>query len=449
MNNVERDSQPYSGYYQATLPGYDPELAEVGPGTPCGEYLRRFWHAIAMSSELSELPKRVRLFGEDLVLFRNLSGQAGLLHLHCAHRQASLEYGRIERSGIRCCYHGWLFGVDGRILEIPAEPPDGKLSEKIRSTVCQGAYPVHEYKGLIFAYMGPPKLKPEFPIFDTFEIPDTTMEPYIAEFPCNWLQVTENGIDPVHSMYLHTLVTGPQFSETWGIVGDVAYHNARLGTYCTIGRRVGDHIWVRIQENILPNMTQSGAVLTMDGKNQRYFGRNTFFRWCVPVDDTNTKVVAWANFGDRTDPKALKTQDNIELIEQGVVFGRSYEEEQRNPGDYAAMTGQGSIVRHAREHMVSSDRGVALFRSQLRRDVRALGNGQEPRQPGDNSVRPIPTYSGDTVLHIPRAPLPSKRDRALIRTIVDEVYEAYVSGDHLSGSERDLFIQERLRQLEV
>ena len=129
----------------------DAELTQVGPGTPGGEYLRRFWHPIALTSMVSELPFRLRRLGEDLILFRDGAGQYGLLHLYCAHRNTSLEYGIIEETGIRCCYHGWLFGTDGTILETPGEP----ATSTIRKTRCQGAYPVIEYQGMIFAYFGP------------------------------------------------------------------------------------------------------------------------------------------------------------------------------------------------------------------------------------------------------------------------------------------------------
>ena len=113
---------PYSGYYGTDLPSENKELTHVQPGTAAGEYLRRFWHAISLSSELKDLPLLVRILGEDLVLFRDLSGRLGLLHRHCAHRRASLEFGKLEERGIRCCYHGWLFDVDGTILETPGEP---------------------------------------------------------------------------------------------------------------------------------------------------------------------------------------------------------------------------------------------------------------------------------------------------------------------------------------
>mgnify|MGYP006264753777 FL=1 len=143
----------------------DPLLAEVGPGTPCGEYQRRFWMPIAMTNQFSDKPYRVRVLGEDLVLFREKKGRLGLVHLHCAHRNMSLEFGIIEEGGIRCSYHGWKYDIDGSILETPCEPPASKLKEK----VCLGAYPVIEYKGLAFTYMGPADKTPPFPFYDTFD----------------------------------------------------------------------------------------------------------------------------------------------------------------------------------------------------------------------------------------------------------------------------------------
>lgn len=443
MTDHGSDPHTYTGYYDQEDVDEDAELTHVGPKTPAGEYLRQFWHGIAMSSELSDLPLPIRIMGEDLVLFRDKSDRIGLLKKHCSHRRASLEYGRVEERGIRCCYHGWLYDVDGRLLEAPAEPPDAPLYKSVR----QGAYPVKEYKGLVFAYLGPPEHTPEFPIYDTLEIPGTEMVPYTCTFPCNWLQVTENGIDPVHSMYLHTLVNEPQFSENWGILGDVKYHDGGLSVYCTITRRVGDNLWFRMQENLLPNVTQSGAVHEMDGCNQRYFGRNTFFRWCLPVDDTNTKVVAWANFGARADPVKYNNPQDIERLEQGELFNRPHHEVQRNPGDYVAMVGQGPIVIHAKEHMGTSDRGVAMFRRRLRKEIRALADGVEPRQPTDAGPAPIPTWSGDTVLRIPA--IANRDDHALAVDTLAKVVEILGEGGKFRGTERDDFIVAQLKALEA
>ena len=122
-------ASPYSGYFLRDVPAEDAELTHVGPGTPCGELMRRYWHPVALSSDVTDLPLAARILGEDLVVFRDGSNRVGVLHRHCSHRGTSLEYGIPSEKGIRCCYHGWLFDVDGRILETPGEPPDSKLKD--------------------------------------------------------------------------------------------------------------------------------------------------------------------------------------------------------------------------------------------------------------------------------------------------------------------------------
>ncbi len=100
--------------YGRSPPHSNKLLTEVGPGTPCGELMRRYWQPISTSADVQEMPRKVRVLGEDLVLFRDRKGRAGLLYPRCMHRGTSLHYGRIEADGIRCCYHGWLFDVEGR-----------------------------------------------------------------------------------------------------------------------------------------------------------------------------------------------------------------------------------------------------------------------------------------------------------------------------------------------
>jgi nitrite reductase/ring-hydroxylating ferredoxin subunit len=121
----------YGGYYHREVPQEDAELTHVGPGTPCGEYMRRFWQPVCFSDELRDLPLRVKILGEELVVFRDQSGAVGLLELHCPHRGTSLEFGLIEAKGIRCCYHGWLFAGDGTILETPGEPMNSTLKDRL------------------------------------------------------------------------------------------------------------------------------------------------------------------------------------------------------------------------------------------------------------------------------------------------------------------------------
>ena len=160
-------TRSYGGYYHRDLPPEDDVLTHVGPGTPCGEYLRRFWNPVVFSDELNDLPVRVRVMGEDLVVFKDRQGQVGALQLHCCHRGTSLEFGVVSERGLRCCYHGWLFDVDGRVLETPGEPASSTLKDRLY----QGAYPTEVYHGIVFVYMGPPETKPPFPVFDTYVMP--------------------------------------------------------------------------------------------------------------------------------------------------------------------------------------------------------------------------------------------------------------------------------------
>jgi phenylpropionate dioxygenase-like ring-hydroxylating dioxygenase large terminal subunit len=175
----------FGAYHHRGVPQEDAELTHVGPDTPCGEYMRRFWQPVCFSDELKDLPLRIKMFGEELVAFRDRSGAVGVLERHCPHRGASLEFGLVGDKGIRCCYHGWLFDTDGTILETPGEPADSTLKDKL----CQGAYPVHEAHGLVFAYMGPPDEQPPFPIYDSLVRPGYRVIPGRKYFyPCNWLQ---------------------------------------------------------------------------------------------------------------------------------------------------------------------------------------------------------------------------------------------------------------------
>ena len=227
---------PYGAWLAREVPAPDPLLTRTDPGTPCGEYLRRFWQPVAFARDLGDVPRRIRIMGEDLVVFRDRSGHVGLLQLHCTHRGTSLEFGILQARGIRCCYHGWVFDVDGRILETPGEPADSTLRQRL----CQGAYPTHEFCGLVFAYMGPPEARPVFPIYDTFEVPGLTLQP-AAEFtlPCNWIQVKDNAMDPVHTSFLHAISSGYHFTEAFGELAELEWQETPYGMIYIATRRVG------------------------------------------------------------------------------------------------------------------------------------------------------------------------------------------------------------------
>jgi phenylpropionate dioxygenase-like ring-hydroxylating dioxygenase large terminal subunit len=177
------------------------DIPHVGPLTPAGEWFRRYWIVVGTTRDLYDIPQAVKILEEELVLFRDLSGNFGLLNAHCPHRGASLEYGDIEDGGIRCPYHGWLFDVHGRCLAMPAEPEESNFPGKVKHL----SYPVREQGGLLFAYLGPqPGNPPPLPKYQA--LADNTGQRSLEAtriYGYNWFNFIENGADPVHFSILH------------------------------------------------------------------------------------------------------------------------------------------------------------------------------------------------------------------------------------------------------
>ncbi len=435
----------YQGYHQPHRGGSDELLVRTARGTACGEYLRRYWHPVALAREVEDVPRLIRVLGEDLVLFRDKSGRYGLVHRQCPHRRASMEFAVCEEKGIRCCYHGWLFDVDGSVLEIPGQP-DTMDEALVRDKSRLGAYPVREYRGLVFAYLGPMEKMPEFPIYDTLEIEGQQLVPYRADYRCNWLQVQDAILDPIHTSFLHSRVSRAQFSEGMGELGEMLFHERGQVFLGTNVRRVDDNVWFRVNELVLPNYTQAGAAFSADGTRSIYYGRTAFSRWVVPIDDENTTAFAWAIFGDRADPPEYNTPEGPELIEQGERMDRPYAERQRFPGDAEAVEGMGRIADQKMEHLVPSDTGIMLYRKRLRRLCRDLENGIEPAHVTTGNGRPVPTYGGDTVLRLPRDPVD---DRAALMAWGERFLQVQYDADELPEAERVAGVIDALRALEA
>jgi len=405
-------TQPYGAYDHRDVPQEDEELTHVGPGTPCGEYLRRFWQPVALSKAVQELPRRVRILGEDLVVFRDQRGQVGCLELHCPHRGTSLEFGLISAKGIRCCYHGWLMDVDGRILETPGEPAESTLKDRL----CQGAYPTHEYQGMIFAYLGPPAKKPAFPILDVYNQSGGRMVPLIQHFyPCNWLQIQENVMDPAHLEFLHT-ITGSHFPEELRMHSVLDWMESPSGMICIATRRVDEHIWVRINEYIPPNTRQFPAGGPSVRQAHVYRARHTHFT--VPVDDHTTMFMGFVRLAEgQEEPRGPGF---------GQTADRPYAERQRVPGDYDAQTSiHWGFSRHGLEHLASTDGGVIMLRNIVRRGIRAVQNGQDPVHVRWEGGQVIPTYANHTVKPIPKASTPAAEEQ-LLRDTGRQVAEGYL-----------------------
>jgi phenylpropionate dioxygenase-like ring-hydroxylating dioxygenase large terminal subunit len=360
--------------YHRTEPHYIAELTQVGRGTPMGELLRRYWHPIGLTADAGSTPRQVRALGEDLILFRDASGRAGLLHPRCAHRGASLYYGRVEDRGIRCCYHGWLFDVDGRCLEQPCEPNVGAAScGRIR----QPHYPVEERYGLIFAYMGPPERKPVLPRYDVLETlaagefieaDDSSIGsggPAIV--PCNWLQHFENVMDPFHVPILHGSFSGNQFNARMAIMPKVTFENTPRGIRSIQLRDVETGVHRRITEAVIPTIR---AVASPRAEKD---GPCSLLGWVLPIDDTSFRIYSAGRVFEKGSLAKIRSHFNGKLWHELTP-----EEHQRFPGDYEAQVSQGEIAFHSEEHLGFSDRGIGLLRRMLKQQVQAVTNGQDP-----------------------------------------------------------------------
>jgi phenylpropionate dioxygenase-like ring-hydroxylating dioxygenase large terminal subunit len=444
-----RDSIPYGAYYRRQseeVLAAERELTHTGPGSPMGEYMRASWQPVCLSQELTDVPKAIRILHEDLVAFRDRSGQIGVLQLHCSHRGTSLEFGIVQQRGIRCCYHGWLYDVDGTILETPCEPADSRLKD----TVCQGAYPAFERDGIVFAYMGPPESKPAFPEYDAYHFPHgTRLVPFSNLYACNWLQVYENLIDHYHSAVLHNnmtvegvdaeLAAGLNLGEGFHEMPVIEWQATRDGNgmIFSAGRRLeGDKVWVRITEMNFPNFVAT-ASLVPTAAQLRHTGV-AMSRWQVPVDDENMIILGWRHFNDEIDPEHVGREEDCGVDKIDFLVGqtrhRTYDEKQRAPGDYEAMTSQRPIALHQFEHPAKSDVGVYLCRQLLRDAVRGNTPPDGTRVSAAASGNTLPVYTSDSVLRVPRRQGPEDREALLITA--RRVVEAMKDCDALPSAER-------------
>jgi nitrite reductase/ring-hydroxylating ferredoxin subunit len=392
----------YGGYFHSSMPKEDEGLTHYGPGTPCGEYLRRFWHPVAFTNDLKDLPCAIKIMGEELVVFRNKAGQVGCLELHCSHRGTSLEFGLIEDQGIRCCYHGWLFGVNGRILDTPGEPPDSTYKERL----CHGAYPVHEAMGMVFVYMGPPDKRTPFPNLDTFNVPGYRLVPFTRDIlPCNWMQMQDNAMDPVHTTFLHTRSSGTQFTDSFAEMPQMDWVETPIGMLYIATRRIGDNVWTRMGEFICPNIGQFPHNEEF-GTDEHPFIPPHNTKWRVPIDDTSSLEMSLRRIADDEEAPVPR--------EVGHQAGREYEVRQRKPNDYEAQVSQRPIAIHALEHLGSTDRGITMFRRMVKDGIRAVQKGQDPKGIFRSEGEVVLTYGNDTVKRINSAPT-LEQDAKLLR----------------------------------
>lgn len=380
-------------------------LCRVEGEAPMGQLMRRHWTPVLLSEQVPEpdgKPIRVRVFGEDLVAYRDTSGKVGLLDEMCPHRRASLVYGRNENCGLRCLYHGWKIDIEGQVVEMFSEPTASNLKDKIRHK----AYPTREAAGFVWAYMGPPETMPEFsagPIAADGTSPVSIVK---MRIPCNWAQITEGQIDSAHSSSLHSTdmkparVSGAEADEkSWYRPStdkaprldiertDYGFH------YAAIRRPIKNsatHQYVRVTEYIAP-------YISLIPPNNLYNVASVI----VPIDDTNTMFhfVAWGGTDcpDKeqwrkfchavpgvdleSDYSPKRTYENNFGQDRQTMQESSFTGIDGIPNqDLAMWVGMGPIVDRSRDILGASDRAIVEFRqlmveaaTQMSETAQALG----------------------------------------------------------------------------
>jgi 5,5'-dehydrodivanillate O-demethylase len=349
-------------------------LTRVGPGTAAGETLRKYWLPIGLSSEInSDAPKLVRWLGEDLLLFRDEFGRVGLTEPTCPHRGASLDYGWIEAGGIRCCYHGWVFDVNGRCLEQPGEPPASGFKEKIWLK----AYPVREMGGMLWAYLGSGQ-PPELPNYHFLVRDDgeRSFSGYVRE--CNYMQQLENALDPVHATILHGRpVHGSPAAPEWMETPDFNVTATNRMAYY-VARRKGPESgteWHREVAYVPPIMVvHRGGSLPDDAVVEM-----VDVAWRMPIDDYHTQTFILKFF-----PSGMGKRGNGERQARPkpspLMRGtrRQWDMATINGQDNAAQVSQGPIVDRTREHLAHSDRGVIQVRKLWKSAIEMSLRGEDP-----------------------------------------------------------------------
>ncbi len=394
------------------------KFSETDAGTPMGSLLRYYWHPIGSVYEMNRRPtKSIRIMGEDLVLYRDLSGNYGLVDKHCPHRRADLAFGFVEAGGLRCSYHGWLYDEMGACIEQPFEDTVDANSN-FKNKIKIKAYPVESKGGLLWAYLGQ-KPAPLLPTWEPFTWDNGFSQIVFSKVPCNWFQGQENSIDPVHFEWQHanwrirasgkTKPYSPKHLKIdfqdfdYGI----SYKRIREDTDET------HPLWTVGRNCLWPN-----ALFTGD-----------HFEWRVPIDDTNMLSVGWF-FNPIIKDQRPYTQKEIPSWE-GPVFNQETGEwitSHVMNQDFAAWVGQGEIANRTKEHLARSDRGVILMRKRFLDDLEKIKDGKDPsgliRNEKLNTCVELPIFDREFFLDGPTREQLEDIDHPRTRSMLNFVFQA-------------------------
>ncbi|MDH3239544.1 MAG: Rieske 2Fe-2S domain-containing protein [Alphaproteobacteria bacterium] len=365
-------------------------LTRVGPGTPMGALMRRYWMPVLFSHQLDKPdgePKRVRVLCEDLVAFRDSDGRIGLIDEACPHRTASMFFGRNEDCGLRCVYHGIKFDVEGNCVDVPCLPPGTAENQinAVKKNMKIKAYPCAEAGGVIWAYMGPADLKPELPDLEWMRVGDDQKFPTRHIQECNWLQGLEGGYDAPHLTFLHSGTAEesrrivPSFYEV--VPMDFGFV---VGTGRDFG---GDEIMWNINVMAMP----FHKIISSQP--------HAAHMW-MPIDDENTMLYSIDFQPDRpfTEEELARSKDfhgihtenlpgtdiairnkaNDYLIDRQLQAGGDSYTGMRGLGiqDCAVQESMGPIADRTKEHLLIGDTAIAQIRKLLLQTLKDMEAGK-------------------------------------------------------------------------
>lgn len=367
------------------------DFVHTGPGTAAGRFLRTFWHPILLANDLEKgAAKPIRLMSEDFTLYRGESGKPYLVDFRCAHRQTQLSAGWVEQDCIRCFYHGWKYNGTGQCVEIPGEEESVAPRVKIRS------YPVEEYLGLIFTYIGegePPPM-PSYPECEGPGILDTLSK---GVWPCNYFSQLDNAGDPIHIPYTHREARRRVGIETpvRKISPEETEYGIKYTTTTSKGEKIVRHFFMPNIVQLITNLRHDGILLDDSPTGGAIMPRLV---WQVPIDDQSFEsfVVTYIPLsGEKAERvrqlrKKVQKDDGPSPQELGnaILAGKLCIKDIEGPDvykliqieDYVAQVGQGATPDHAKDRLCRNDIAVVLLRKIWERELRAVIDGRPLKQ---------------------------------------------------------------------
>ncbi len=383
-------------------------LTQVGPGTPMGDLLRRYWHPVAAAGELDERPTRpVRILGEDLVLFKTGPGAYGLIERFCAHRGTDLAYGIVEDAALRCPRHGWLYADTGLCLDMPLE------EEMPAEPIKLNSYKAQEKAGMVWAYLGP-EPAPLIPDWEPFGWQGGIVQVVLSVLHCNWLQCQENTLDGVDMELFVDAMEAAQHDGTTPPLPPLDFDFDEFEHGYVV--RPGDGESAVTKTSLWPNGLFSGD------------SRSCRFEWRVPVDDETTLNLAW--FFDSAAPGSeagLQTRLHFWYAKtREEETGEALRTHQLNK-KYAIWLNQEPILDRTKEHLTEGDAGVVMLRNKLFSQISLIQDGGEPKalisDPAQNQKLRLP----DTAPLFAPAPPADEASFPYLAGQPDDAAEAYRS----------------------